>query len=365
MNKINKPKILVVDDESTHQLAIMDVIEAYEKDYDILSAFNGKEAFEITLKEHPDLIITDWEMPVMDGIAFIQELKKDKRLLDIPVIMCTGIMTNSKNLKEALEVGANDYIRKPIDGLELIARVNANLHLAEKHNEIKKLNEIKDKLFSVIAHDLRGPISAFKGLTDLMLKNVDKYPKEKLKEISSMLNKQCISVSVVLDNLLAWSMSQRNETKFHPLKQRLADVVDRDLALFEVLAHQKELVLQNNIPHDMTATFDLDLFSAVIRNLVNNAIKFSFEGGVITIEAEPGEHFHKITVADTGLGIKPEILDQLFDRNKHVTTFGTNSEKGTGLGLKLCQDFIEMHNGEIGVESELGKGSRFIFTIPV
>ena len=365
MNQTRKSKILIVDDESSHQLAIMDIIEAQELDYDLLSAFNGQEALVIALKEQPDLIITDWEMPVMDGIAFIQALKNEKCLSDIPVIMCTGIMTNSENLKVALEVGANDYIRKPIDGLELIARVNANLHLAEKYNENKKLNETKDKIFSVIAHDLRGPIGAFKGLTELMLNNIDIFPKERLKEISGMLNKQCISVYAVLENLLAWSMCQQNKTAFSPVKQGLADVVDSDLVLYEVLAQQKGLTLKNNIPKEMIATFDSDIFSTVVRNLVNNAIKFSLKGGEITIEATPGESFHTITVADIGLGMTPEIVDTLFDSTQHVTTFGTDHEKGTGIGLGLCQDYVEMHKGKITVDSVLGKGSRFHFTIPV
>ena len=364
MDQNYKPKILVVDDESTHQLAILDAIEAYEKDYELLSAFNGKEAFEIALKEKPQLIITDWEMPEMDGLAFIQELKKDRRLSDIPVIMCTGIMTSSENLQHALEAGANDYIRKPIDEIELLARINAKLHLAEKFAQIKQLNATKDQIFSVISHDLRGPVGTFKGLVELMLANIHKYPLDKLEEIAYLLNKQCSSVYTVLENLLSWARSQQDKTKYSPAKYNLADVVAEELSIYEVLAQQKGLVLEHHIPKTMTATFDRDLIASVFKNLLNNAIKFSYEGGVITVDVNEGDQFHTIKVSDQGLGIKPEVLAKLFDKTTFVTTFGTKNEKGSGLGLKLCREFVEMHNGKIWVESEVGKGSQFYFTLP-
>ncbi len=120
-------KLLIVDDESAHQLALLDILEASGKVYEILSAFNGKEALVIAKKEIPDLILTDWEMPVMNGVDFILALKEDEQLADIPVIMCTGIMTTSEHLKIALEAGANDYVRKPFDAIEVNARINAML----------------------------------------------------------------------------------------------------------------------------------------------------------------------------------------------------------------------------------------------
>lgn len=131
------PKLLIVDDESTHQLALMDILEASDKSYEILSAFTAKEALKIALKEMPDLIVSDWEMPEMDGIDFIKCLKADERLQAIPVIMCTGIMTDSAHLQCALEAGANDYVRKPLDAVEVLARINATLCFRdEQHKRI-------------------------------------------------------------------------------------------------------------------------------------------------------------------------------------------------------------------------------------
>ena len=127
-------KILIVEDESAHQLALLDILEASGKVYDILSVFNGKEALAIAKKELPDLILTDWEMPVMNGVDFILALKEDEQLADIPVIMCTGIMTSSEHLKTALEVGANDYVRKPFDAIEVNARINAMMSFSREHH---------------------------------------------------------------------------------------------------------------------------------------------------------------------------------------------------------------------------------------
>lgn len=127
-------KILIVEDESAHQLALLDILEASGKVYDILSAFNGREALAIAKKELPDLILTDWEMPVMNGVDFILALKEDEQLADIPLIMCTGIMTSSEHLKTALEAGANDYVRKPFDAIEVNARINAMMSFSREHH---------------------------------------------------------------------------------------------------------------------------------------------------------------------------------------------------------------------------------------
>ncbi len=373
------PKILIVDDEMVHLDAIIDVIEDVDWNYEVFSAFNGKTALEIARKELPDLIISDWEMPVMDGIELIEHLKNDSKTADIPVIMCTGIMTTSENLETALNVGAVDYVRKPVDKIELIARIKANLHLAEKHsevkelnkaltvkyNEIKKLNEAKDRIFSVISHDLRGPVGTLKLFVDLILSNLRNYSMEELEEFIEMISKQSGSVYSVLDNLLLWSNSQRNNVNYQPMKQKIINAVVDNVSLLNPGANKKGITIQNNIPEDLTATFDNDLISTVIRNLINNAIKFTKQGGMVSINVEKSEHFYTIIVSDTGVGISPDRIGKIFDKTLYETTFGTDTEKGSGLGLKLCLEFIEIHKGKIWVESELNIGSKFCFTLPV
>ena len=141
MLKDSSPKLLIVDDESAHQLALMDILESSDKNYDLLSAFNEQEALAIAKKELPDLILTDWEMPVMNGVDFILAIKNDKLLCDIPVIMCTGIMTSSEHLKTALEAGANDYVRKPFDAIEVDARINAMLSFSREQKKRRRAEQ--------------------------------------------------------------------------------------------------------------------------------------------------------------------------------------------------------------------------------
>jgi two-component system, sensor histidine kinase and response regulator len=373
------PKILIVDDEVVHLEAIIDIIEDAGSEYEILTAFNGITALEIVHKEMPDLIITDWEMPGMDGIELIKHLKNDKKTTDIPVIMCTGIMTSSENLETALNAGAVDYIRKPIDKLELIARIKANLHLAAKYREVKELNrtlaikyheikmlnETKDMIFSIISHDLRGPVGTLKYFAEMILDNINEYAIEELEEYVDMMGQQSGWIYSILENLMLWANSQRQKISYTFLTQLINQAVDDNISLLHASAKKKDLQIINHIPKELTATFDTTLISIVVRNLINNAIKFTPKGGAITLSAEKGEDFHTIIIADTGVGIHPERVDKLFDKTSYETTFGTDAEKGSGLGLKLCLEFVEIHHGKIWVESELKKGSKFCFTLPV
>ena len=358
------PKILIIDDEVMHLEAIIDIIEEAGCNYEIFSAFNGKEALEITQKEMPDLIITDWEMPKMNGIEFIEQLKNEKKFIDIPVIMCTGIMTTSKNLETALKVGAVDYIRKPIDKIELIARIKANLHLAEKYKEIKNINELKDKIISVISHDLRGPVGTIKAFADLITEDDFKDDQEMVIDIINKIGKQSNSVFNTLENLLSWAYTHRNTITNNAQKQPLINSIKDNIQLLEEIAAKKKIIIVNQVDENINATFDLDLISTVVRNLLTNAIKFTSINGKITINAKEEESYHTVSITDTGVGISPERINTIFDKALYETTYGTKSEKGLGLGIKICQDFVERHKGKLWVESELGKGSIFYFSIP-
>ena len=361
---MQSPKILIVDDESCHQVAIMDCIEECGKDYDLLSAFSAKEALDIVGKECPDLIISDWEMPEMDGIAFIERLKAMPLFSDIPVIMCTGIMTSSDHLQIALEAGAVDYIRKPIDKVELMARINASLLLAHKYKQLQELNATKDRVFSVIAHDLRGPVGALKSLSDVLVDNLHALSPDKIAQSLAVFNQQSSSAYAVLDNLLIWARSQQGVIDYKPKSQAMAAAIEPAIALLQNMAQEKDIDLISEVSPDLIAYFDIDLIAIVIRNLVNNAIKFTRPGGIIRLTSEVHEGRCTIAVVDNGVGINANVLKTLFDKTSTSSTFGTNNEKGSGLGLKLCQEFVELHQGRLSVESEAGKGSTFSFTLP-
>jgi two-component system sensor histidine kinase/response regulator len=272
-------------------------------------------------------------------------------------------MISSENLETALKAGAVDYIRKPVDEIELIARTKANLHLAEKYQEIKKLNEMKDKIFSVISHDLRGPVGTIKSFSEFVSEDEDSSVEDYIRSIEA-IRKQSASVYNTLENLLSWAGSQRNAVSFNPQKQRISKAIVDNLQLLDEIAIKKKIQIENQVVETHAAFFDLNLISIVVRNLLSNAIKFTPENGTISIDSKEEESYHIISIADSGVGIEPDRMNKIFDDTSYETTYGTQAEKGSGLGLKLCKEFILMHKGKIWVESEVGKGSTFFFNIP-
>ena len=231
--------------------------------------------------------------------------------------------------------------------------------------KLKELNAVKDKLFSIIGHDLRGPIGGFKSLIELLISDYDLSDTKSLIEILQMIQKSANSTYDLLENLLAWARSQRNEIVYAPEEIKLQETVSSTIGLFTELTQNKEISIINHIPENTVVFADKNMLMTVLRNLISNAIKFTPNGKQIQIASDQNDSEQIVTIKDEGTGISPENQLKLFKNTEHLTTYGTNGEKGSGLGLLLCKDFIEKHNGKIWVESELGKGSTFKFTLPI
>jgi signal transduction histidine kinase len=226
--------------------------------------------------------------------------------------------------------------------------------------ELMELNNLKDKFFSIISHDLRSPVNALSGVLDLMEQGAI-TPDEQRSLIKS-LQGQFEQTRNLLDNLLDWALVQMDKivVKMEPIN--VQKVVANNIKLLRV-AQEKKIDLKNNIKEDLNALSDPNMVNLVLRNLMLNAIKFTHQGGIIEVSAEQEGDWVVVSVKDNGVGIAPENLEQIFDKSTHYTTRGTANEKGTGLGLKLCKEFVEKNGGKIWVESELGKGSTFKFTL--
>ena len=370
MSMINRDKknILIVDDEPENLQIINNLFLESGLPYNVTNAPEGSIALKIIEKKQPDLIITDWEMPGMNGIEFIKRLKEDDRTVSIPIIMCTGVMTSSENLDTALDAGAIDFIRKPVDKIELIARTKANIHLAESHTEIKKLNATKDKFFSIIAHDLKSPFNSLLGFSSMLNDNIEKYDREEQKNFIGIIHSGIQNTYKLLEALLLWSQSQQGSVDFKPEKLKLYSLINENIQLLTQSAENKKIKIINKTAENIYVNADKNMLSTIVRNLISNAIKFTNKGGDIEIAClptEPSLSFMKIYVKDTGLGILKEKQKKIFDIAENTSTKGTDGEEGTGLGLILCKEFVEKHGGKIWVESEVGKGSSFIFTLPV
>ncbi len=360
-----KQKILVVDDNPHIINKIIDVLSGNNGDYYFYPAKNGKIAYNLALSKMPDLIITDWDMPIVNGIELIKNLKKNKQTKEIPVIMATAVMLTSEDLKEALESGAVDYIRKPVEEIELIARVKATLNLADSYKKIKEINEVKDNILAVMSHDLRGPIGTIKSFIDLVLDESSNVDLEKKINFLHQISNQSSSILSILENLLSWANSQRDNIIYNPKKQQLGLALHSNIKLLEETANQKNILIIDEITDDIFAYFDLNLISVVLRNLIANALKFTPKKGNISIKAKTYKKHIEISVIDTGVGIAPERIKNIFSDAHYEVTYDTNEKIGSGLGLKLCKNFVEKNNGKIWVESTINKGSSFIFTLPL
>jgi signal transduction histidine kinase len=236
--------------------------------------------------------------------------------------------------------------------------------LERQQIELKQLNASKDKFFSIIAHDLRNPFTGLLGITDFIVKNIEKFTQVEVKEHVAELRDSAETVYTLIENLLAWSRLQRGAMEYCPQHILLDKIAESNVRLFTPTAKQKQITLSNQVSEGITAYADQDMIDTVVRNLTSNALKFTYPKGIVTISARQREHVVEIAVSDTGIGIPPEELSQLFRIDIKYSNAGTAGEEGTGLGLILCKDLIEKNGGMIRVESEVGQGTVFTFGLP-
>jgi signal transduction histidine kinase len=233
--------------------------------------------------------------------------------------------------------------------------------MEKRSEELEKLNQVKDKFFSIISHDLRSPINALAGLLDLLDKGaiVPTELPEHIKELRTRFH----HTRTLLNNLLDWTLLQMDKLNLQATRIDVHRIVEENIQLLDPV-HGKEIVIQNDVPKPCLAFADSNTINLVIRNLITNAVKFTNDGGRVFIRAVERTNEWQVSVQDNGIGMKPEVLKILFDKTAPYTTRGTANEKGTGLGLILCKEFVEKNGGRIWVESLEGQGSTFYFTLP-
>jgi len=233
--------------------------------------------------------------------------------------------------------------------------------MEKRSEELERLNQVKDKFFSIISHDLRSPINALAGLLDLIDKGAVKP--EEMHKHTQELKVRFNHTRTLLNNLLDWTLLQMDKLNLQAAKINLYRIVEENIQLL-LSVQSKRIKMVNEVPHDAIGFADSNTINLVIRNLMTNALKFTNDGGEVIIGARLKGFEWMVFVQDNGIGMKPEILNMLFDKTAPYTTRGTANEKGTGLGLILCKEFVEKNGGRIWVESEEGKGSTFWFTLP-
>ncbi len=240
----------------------------------------------------------------------------------------------------------------------------SNEEIQSKNKQLEELNATKDKFFSIISHDLKGPLNSLTGFSGLLINHTDKLSKEDIQTLAKDLDKSVKNLFALLENLLEWSRSQTGNIEFKAEAFDLTQILIENKALLETQAANKKIELSLNYQQPFQIRAHKHSINTVVRNLLSNAIKFTPEGGKVSLLLEPGKHYVKVSIADTGVGMSQTVIDKLFRIGSKHSTKGTADEKGTGLGLILCKDFVEKNGGQIGVSSEMNKGSMFYFTLP-
>jgi signal transduction histidine kinase len=356
------PGILLVDDIPDN-LKIMGNILRNEG-YNVRQVLSGALALQVAELEIPDLILLDIMMPGMDGYEVCRRLKENPKLKDIPVIFISAL-NDTSDIVRALKTGGVDYINKPFKAEEVKARVHTHLIIYRQNKELKELNATKDKFFSIIAHDLRNPFTGFLGLTKMMQEEIKLLSTNEIEDMVGLLNTSANDLMSLLENLLEWAKMQRGITSFNPVQFLLTGSILNCIKHSSDSVRKKEITTKINIPADLKAFADIQMFETVLRNLFSNAVKFTPKGGKVTVSArKENNNFLEVAVSDTGIGMNNDLKDKLFQISEKTGRQGTEGEPSSGLGLIICKDFIEKHGGKIWVESEEGKGTTFYFNLP-
>ncbi|MGE5458295.1 MAG: ATP-binding protein, partial [Methanococcaceae archaeon] len=242
---------------------------------------------------------------------------------------------------------------------------NAEDEILTINNKLKELNATKDKLLSILAHDLRGPFQGFMGLTEELAVNIDAMEKRDIAEYATALNDTAKKIFGLLNNLLEWSRVQTGKMEFKPVRLNLHDEVELIINLFSAAARSKEIEIIVDVSPEAFVFADHTMLSAVLRNLLSNALKFTNCKGKVTLCSKEVNDFIEVCVCDTGIGMNEEIIGKIFRIDSIYTTPGTNGEEGTGFGLVLCKEMVEKNGGKIQAQSTQGSGTKFLFSLPL
>jgi signal transduction histidine kinase len=367
MNKLDESllksfTILLVDDVPDNLKVLGDllVLEGYK----VLQVSNGEQALRVAEKEKPGLILLDIMMPGMDGFEVCRRLKENEGLRDIPVLFISAL-NETGDIVKALNAGGVDYINKPFRAEEVKARVGTHLMLYRQSKELQKLVAEKDKFFSIIAHDLRGPSSGFMALSNQLADESRILTDIQRKKMTTLMNHSAKNTYKLLENLLQWSKMVQGITTFSPERLNLKILIGECVNLKWEMARAKNINLAMDVPDDLHVFADDNMIKTVIRNLLSNGIKFTPDGGNVTIFSKPTENKTVvISVKDTGIGMDLQLQENLFRIDTFNKRLGTSGEQSTGLGLILCKEFVEKHGGSIWIESVVNQGSVFSFDIP-
>lgn len=374
----HKLSILLVEDSTiAARLITLLLKEGMPEDsYTLLHTDSLNKAIEITKGGDIQIVLLDLGLPESQGLDTFKLFFTV--FPHIPVIVLTGNEDKSLALK-AVREGAQDYLVKGEVYSALLARsvfyavergrlqYEKMLHQEELRRyseQLEVLNATKDKFFSIIAHDLKSPFNSFLGNTEILAEDLDIMSREEIRDFVHDMRKAAVNLFKLLENLLTWAQVQRGTLIIKPEVLELDVLVNEVFALYKDNAASKSILLENLIGPDKKILVDHNMLHMILRNLVYNSIKFTNKGGTIKVGCRDIPGHIELFVEDNGVGIGGDVMSKLFKIDKQNTTLGTEQEKGTGLGLVLIKEMVEKNGGTVRVESTVGVGTTFFFTVP-
>lgn len=361
--------ILIVDDNEINVMLLQVVLE--NERFQVYTAACANEALKILDSTKIDLILMDVMMPQVSGFELTKRLKSTKKLCDIPILFITAL-DSPNDIVRGFDLGACDYVTKPFNKSELVRRIKHQISLIhsrdiilKQKDSLQEVIESRDQLYSIIAHDLRSPISSLKMILNILTSKAEEnHLSEEIVDMLYSGSDIAEQLFCLLDNLLKWTKSNLGMQIAVPQVLVFDETI---LGVAEVLlptAKLKHVAINLQLERNIEIIFDVDIMKSILRNLIINAIKFSHQSGHILIDLHVEGDWAVLEVIDNGIGMSSERQNMLRERIYGMSAVGTTREEGTGLGLWIVQHFVTTHHGEFYFSSKEGKGSCFGFKIP-